>query len=130
MPATCLRARLCRSRFQSKIDGKGAASARVTLVPAFCHHRQDRHTIRGSSDRFGSSPVEESELGVEANIQARGNFEGRILEDVRAASATPCHHGVVAHPQQCCDLRAEESKHSADPPVERLRRLDLGDAAW
>jgi hypothetical protein len=98
MPATSLRERLYHSRFQSEIDGEGAVSARVTLVPAFCHHRQDRHTMRGSSGRFGSSPVEESELGVEADIQARGNFEGRILEDVRAASATPCHHGVVAYP--------------------------------
>src|SRR6516162_28729 len=81
----------------------------------------------GSSRRFGSDPVEESELGVEADIEARGDFERRILEDVRTASATPCHDGLVTHPQQRCDLWAEESKHRSDPPVERLRRLDFGD---
>jgi hypothetical protein len=84
--------------------------------------------MRGSSGRFGSNPVEESKLGVEADIEARGDFERRILEDVRTASTTPCHNGLVTHPQQCCDLWAEESKHRADPPVEGLRRLDLRDS--
>src|SRR5271166_4766994 len=109
MPATSPRASLYRSRLHGKTDGDRTASARVTLVPAFCHRRQDRHATR--SGRFGSNPVEESELGVEADIEARGDFERRILEDVRTASATPCHDGLVTHPQKRCDLWAEEANH-------------------
>jgi hypothetical protein len=116
MPATLPRANPCRRRLPDK-PRAGTASARVTFAPAFRHRRQDRHVTPGARGRFRSNPIEESQLGVEADIEARGDFERRILEDVRTASATPCHHGLVTHPQQRRDLWAEESKRSTNPPV-------------
>src|SRR5262249_10578384 len=63
----------------------------------------------------------------EADIDTRGDFERRILKDVSAVAPPPRHDILVAHPQQRRDLRTEEPKHRTDPPVEHLRRLDLGD---
>ncbi len=71
--------------------------------------------MRGSGGRSGSSPVEERELGVEANLEARSDFQSRILEDMRTASAAPRHDRVVARPQQRRNLRAEEPKYSRRP---------------
>src|SRR5215472_11315489 len=83
--------------------------------------------MRDSSGRLGSNPVDESKLGVVADIEARSDFEGGILKDLSAAAAAPSHDGLIPHPQKRGNLRPKEPKHRAHPAVERLRRLDLGD---
>src|SRR6516225_7807847 len=99
----------------------------MALAPALRHPRQYRYTIWGSCGRFGSNPVEKSELSIAADIEARGDFERGIFKNLGAATAAPSHDGLIAHPQERGYLRPEELKHRADPAVERLRRLDLCD---
>ena len=55
------------------------ASVRVTLAPPFRHGWQDRQATPGACGRFGSNPVEESELGLETGTLRicahKGKFE-------------------------------------------------------
>ncbi len=55
------------------------------------------------------------------------DLETNILEDVGAAAPAPGHDGLVAGPQQCHDLRAEQRDHRNDPLAEDGRPPGLAD---
>src|SRR5215469_16847066 len=101
--------------------------AGAALAPAFGHWRQAMGQPIATVARAIANPSDDSELGVEFDIEAGGDLKPGILQHMRSAPAAPRHYSLVAGAQQRCNLRAKQLEDRSYPAVDDYRGTAPGD---